>query len=305
MLKEKKHYMVLFLIAVVVAVGVFLLVRFLEEEEVKKPEIKWTRANALKPSAPPVLMDSRDAEALKLAVNRSLDYFGKIDPGTPMVFGPQTFTAGEVKESLEDFKKKLGELGLTESFFRYVTESFSFYRTAAPEALITGYYEAQLKGSRKKGKTYRYPLYRKPGDLVRIELSQFSIYEKFPDLPRFLRGRLSKTNRIVPYYSRKEIDSDGCLVGKKLELLWVDNPIDVFFLQIQGSGIVKLAEGGEVRVNYADSNGHPYRAIGRVLIDEGKITREEMSMQKIRQYLDEHPEELEDIFNYNPSYVFS
>ncbi|MCP4230942.1 MAG: murein transglycosylase, partial [bacterium] len=91
---------------------------------------------------------------------------------------------------------------------------------------------------------------------------------------------------------------------KDLEMVWIDNPVDVFFLQIQGSGIVYLDNGEKVRVNYAESNGHPYRAIGRLLLDKGVLTRENVSMQSIRKYLADHPGEMEEIFNYNPSYVF-
>jgi membrane-bound lytic murein transglycosylase A len=187
-----------------------------------------------------------------------------------------------------------------------VEENFKFYRSGAKETLFTGYYEADLRGSLTKDDRYRYPLYKKPDDLLRIDLSRFYFYRKNKGMPSVLRGRISQFNpgTVIPYYNREEIDNNESLSGKDLEILWVDNPIDLFFLHIQGSGIVQLPDGGTIRVNYAESNGHPYRAIGRLLLDQNAITYENMSMQRIRRYLETHPEKLTEVFNYNPSYVF-
>jgi membrane-bound lytic murein transglycosylase A len=238
------------------------------------------------------------------ALDFSLTYLKKLEPQTPMVFGPDRFTAQQVTQSLEDFKSKLSQYGLTAVFFRYVRENYDFYRSGAGEVLFTGYYEALLKGSLLKKGNYRYPLYKKPEDLVRIDLSQFSIYQKYKGLPRILRGRLLDDKHVVPYYSREEIDYQQKLTGKDLEIVWIDNTVDVFFLHIQGSGIVELEGGEKIRVNYADSNGHVYRAIGRLLLQKEALTRENVSMQSIRRYLDEHPDQMQEIFNFNPSYVF-
>ena len=108
----------------------------------------------------------------------------------------------------------------------------------------------------------------------------------------------------VPYYSRREIDQLGALRGRALEIAWVKDPIDLFFLHIQGSGLLRLRDGREVTVGYAAQNGLPYRSIGRLLIDDGKVAKEEMSMQRLRRYLAENPSEQNDIFAYNESYVF-
>lgn len=238
------------------------------------------------------------------AIGFSLTYLERLEPAASFVFGREVFSVRQMKESLEDFREKLGEFGLTESFFRYVRANYTFYRGAADEVLFTGYYEALLKGSRERSEPYCYPLYMTPGDLVRVDLPLFSFYEKFTGLPKVLRGRLSGDRRVVPYYSREEIDGRNVLAGKGLEMLWIDNPVDVFFLHIQGSGIVELETGEKVRVNYDDSNGQPYRAIGRLMVERGMLTLENASMQSIRAYLEAHPEEMTEIFNYNPSYVF-
>jgi membrane-bound lytic murein transglycosylase A len=107
-----------------------------------------------------------------------------------------------------------------------------------------------------------------------------------------------------PYYSRREIDDLGVLRGRNLEVAWVKNSIDLFFLHIQGSGLLRLRDGRQVTVGYAAQNGLPYRSIGRLLIDNGKVPKEEMSMQRLRRYLTEHPSEQNEIFAYNDSYVF-
>ena len=108
----------------------------------------------------------------------------------------------------------------------------------------------------------------------------------------------------LPYYTRREIDEMGTLSGRGLEVAWVRDPVDVFFLHIQGSGVIRLPDGRQLSVGYAAQNGRPYRSIGRFLIDTGKIAKEEMSMQRLRRYLAENPTERSEIFAYNESYVF-
>jgi len=107
-----------------------------------------------------------------------------------------------------------------------------------------------------------------------------------------------------PYYSRREIDEEGSLRGRGYEIAWVKNPIELFFLHIQGSGLLQLQDGRRLLVGYAGANGRPYRSIGRLLIDRGKIPREEMSMQRLRLYLTDHPDERSEILTYNERYVF-
>lgn len=166
------------------------------------------------------------------------------------------------------------------------------------EGLFTGYYEPLLDGSRKRSERYRVPLYGRPADLVSVDLGLFR-----EDLKgRRIAGRIEE-GRLVPYADREEIEG-GALAGQGLELVWVDDPVDAFFLQIQGSGRVRLAEGGEMRVGYAAENGHPYYAIGRELVKRGALRKEEVSMQSIRRWLEEHPEDAPSVFATNASYVF-
>jgi membrane-bound lytic murein transglycosylase A len=165
---------------------------------------------------------------------------------------------------------------------------------------ITGYYEPLLKGSRVRAAPYVVPLHRPPADLLTIDLSPL-----YPELAnQRVRGRLLQTDkgpRVVPYWSRAEL-TDERLRGA--ELLWVDDPIEAFFLQVQGSGRVRFADGSMVRVGYADTNGHPYRSIGRVLIDRGELTLEQASMPGIVAWARANPKRVTELLNQNPSYVF-
>ena len=164
--------------------------------------------------------------------------------------------------------------------------------------LITGYYEPLLKGSRKKSEQYPYPLYRQPKDLITVELG-----DVYPELKyKRVRGKLV-SNKLVPYNTRAEIEANPSPL-EGTELLWVDDIIDVFFLQIQGSGLVKLDDGQEIQVGYADQNGHPYNSIGRILIERGELTADQASMQGIKTWARSHLEKLRDLLNSNPSYVF-
>lgn len=166
------------------------------------------------------------------------------------------------------------------------------------EGLITGYYEPLLKGSRKPSRRYRYPIYTTPDELLVIDLGEI-----YPELKNMrLRGRL-QGRKVVPYYSRAEIVSNPApLQGR--ELLWVDDEIDLFFLQIQGSGRVKLENGEIVRVGYSDQNGHPYKSIGRVLVERGELALEKASMQGIRAWGQKNPHKLAELLQRNSSFVF-
>ena len=167
----------------------------------------------------------------------------------------------------------------------------------ASDGLITGYYEPLLHGARKKGGPYQTPLYKVPDDLITVDLA--SVYPELKGMR--LRGRLVG-KKVVPYSTRAEIDSADA-PGK--ELLWVDDAVEAFFLQVQGSGRVELTDTREtVRVAYADQNGHPYKSIGRYLVDKGELTFEQASAQGIKAWIAAHPEREQELFNANPSYVF-
>lgn len=166
------------------------------------------------------------------------------------------------------------------------------------EGLITGYYEPLLLGSRERTAQFRYPIYQRPDDLITVELSGL-----YPELEgKRIRGRLSG-NKLVPYYSRTSLERDPALLSGK-ELVWVDDPIALFFLHVQGSGRVRMPDGTILGVGYADQNGHPYHSIGRELISLGELEKEDVNLFSIRQWLQDNPSRVEELFGRNPSYVF-
>lgn len=188
-----------------------------------------------------------------------------------------------------------------QSLFYFVESSFQAYQVREggnPSGLFTGYYEASLQGSWEPGGAYTVPLYTRPDDLIPANLGSFR--EEWDGSN--IAGRL-QDGRYVPYYSRAEING-GALQGRGLELIWVDNPVDAFFLHIQGSGRVTLPNGTYVRVGYAGRNGHRYVPVGRELIGMGALTRENVSMQSIRAWMERNPLGAADLMNRNPSYIF-
>ena len=185
---------------------------------------------------------------------------------------------------------------------RFFQSSFDPYRVVNPDdsttGTITGYYEPLLHGSRTRTRRYRYPIYAAPPDLLTIDLA--SVY---PELKhRRLRGRL-EGNRVVPYFSREDIDANPTPL-RGLELAWVDDPIEAFFLHIQGSGQIELPDHTRIRVGYADQNGHPFRSLGALLIRRGEITPQRASMQGIKDWARRHPRKVSEYLDANPSYVF-
>jgi membrane-bound lytic murein transglycosylase A len=193
--------------------------------------------------------------------------------------------------------------GRSEKAVRMFFEAFFvpyqvFNQDGSDSGLVTGYYEPLLRGARKPGGPFQTPLYRAPDDLLTIDLA--SVYPELKGMR--LRGRLVG-NKVVPYPSRAEMTKTNALSGK--ELIWVDDPVEAFFLQVQGSGRVRLADTGEmVRVAYADQNGHPYKSIGRYLVDKGELTLDQASAQNIKTWFISHPTRQQELLNANPSYVF-
>jgi membrane-bound lytic murein transglycosylase A len=185
---------------------------------------------------------------------------------------------------------------------RFFEANFTPYRIrssdGSDEGLVTGYYEPLLHGSRTQSAQYPQPLYAPPDDLLIVDLAKL-----YPELEgKRVRGRLDG-RRVVPYWPRADIDAGKAATEGKA-FVYVTDPIDAFFLQIQGSGRVALDDGTVVRVGYADQNGQPFRSVARVLIDRGELTLEHASMQAIREWGRQHPDELPALLDEDPSYVF-
>ena len=164
--------------------------------------------------------------------------------------------------------------------------------------LFTGYYEASLRGSRRRHGIFQIPILGPPADLISVDLGAFRAAWR----GRKIAGRVA-AGRLLPYADRAAIEA-GALADRGLEIAWVDDPADSFFLHIQGSGRIALDDGTDMRVGYAAQNGHAYSAIGRALVDSGAITRSEISMQTIRGWLSSHPDAARTLMQSNASYVF-
>ncbi len=185
---------------------------------------------------------------------------------------------------------------------RFYESRFEPYQLTNPDGTtsgwITGYYEPLLRGSRTRSAVFSQPVLGVPLDLLNIELT-----DVLPELKNLrLRGRLVG-NKVVPYFSRADIVSREKDYADRV-LLWVDDAVELFFLQIQGSGRVKLPDGRMIRIGYANQNGHPYQSIGRVLIERGELKPEQASMQGIQAWARANPDKLNELLNSNPSYVF-
>ena len=193
-----------------------------------------------------------------------------------------------------------GTLAIRRFFESRLTPYLATNPDGSTQGLVTGYYEPLLRGSRTPTAKFAQPVLGVPPDLLTIDLG-----DALPELKNMrLRGRLVG-NRVVPYYSRAEITERKLSnVYPDKVLLWVDDPVELFFLQIQGSGRVKLPDGSTVRLGYADQNGHPYKAIGRVLAERGDLPIEQASMQGIQAWARANPSRLAELLNTNPSYVF-
>ncbi|MEJ7670711.1 MAG: MltA domain-containing protein [Casimicrobiaceae bacterium] len=184
----------------------------------------------------------------------------------------------------------------------FFEQHFSPYRISDADGhatgLVTAYFEPVLAGSRVRSATFNVPLYAPPDDLLTVDLA-----ELHPELKdKRVRGRVEGT-KVVPYWPRRDIERGAApLAGKAL--VYVSDPVEAFFLEIQGSGRVSLAGESVIRLNYADQNGHPYRSIGRVLIDGGELPRERASLQGIIGWAKTNPERLRALLDENPSYVF-
>ena len=184
---------------------------------------------------------------------------------------------------------------------QYFEDWFTPYKAGnngRAQGLFTGYYEPELRGAREPGGAYTTPLLRRPPDLVTVDLGQFR-----PDWRGERIAGHAVNGRLVPVESRAEIEH-GALDRQHLAFLWVDDPVDAFFLQIQGSGRVRLPDGSLVQVGYDGQNGKPYVPIGRLLLERGVLTRDNVSMQAIRAWIRANPEAGAALMQENPSYVF-
>jgi membrane-bound lytic murein transglycosylase A len=254
----------------------------------------------------PDIQDDEPAASLRSAIEKSLSWYASIPGDRQVCLGHISVPAWVIRESLNHFASLVDSGSISAD---RLSQDFDIFRVVPADnsggMIVTGYYEPVLEGSLQPGGEFGWPIYPVPSDLLVIELERFD-RNKFHG--ERLVGRLEK-NFVVPYYSRSEIDGKKVLekhAGQPTTpLVWLRDPVDCFFLHIQGSGVIRLnPDGPQMRVGYAGANGRPYHSIGKDLIESGAISAEQMSMQAIGEYLRSHPDSENDIMWKNDNYVF-
>jgi membrane-bound lytic murein transglycosylase A len=235
------------------------------------------------------------------AFERSCTRIMKTDAGRAMGGESLFGTVGDWQPACRDFLAL--DLSAIDSetlrtFFETRFQPLSVTAEAGPMGLFTGYYEPEYPGSLEKAPDYPVPLYARPADLVTVNLGAFSEALK----GKRVVGRV-RAGALVPYPDRKEIEENG-LKTETRAVAWLKDPVDAFFLHIQGSGVVLLADGTRYRVGYAAQNGRDYTAIGRVLRQMGALAPDNISMQTIRQWLEDHPDKAAAVMQENQSFIF-
>lgn len=234
------------------------------------------------------------------AFHRSCEVIVKRVPSDPMGGVPEYGTVEDWVAACESARNaKSGNQAELARFFEAWFQPVQVFNGDDPVGLYTGYYEPELNGSRKRSPKFHTPLYLRPTDLVQVELGAFR-----PNLKgERIAGKVAE-GKLVPYATRADIVSGALSASTSRPLVYVDDAVAAFFLQIQGSGRVKLNSGETIRAAFDGQNGHSYTAIGRVLVDRGEIDRSQLSMQSIRSWLDANPEKSAALMNENASYVF-
>ncbi len=252
----------------------------------------------------PGLEDDLDLDSLKEAVARSLSYLEKQPPSATVTSGASPITGQILRETLLAFQRLLDTDPSPAELAHQVRRQFRLYRARGVggfnpfrKMLVTGYYEPLFDGSLTRQPPFLHPLYTIPSDLVIRSESSDENDGKIGNI-----GRFDKTGRFVPYWNRREIETQGRCSGA--ELVWLRDPLDCFFLQVQGSGRIRLRDGSIRGVHYRISNGLPYSSIGKYMVETGRISLQEASLQTIRRYIVRHPDERNEILHHNEKFVF-
>jgi membrane-bound lytic murein transglycosylase A len=262
-----------------------------------------TAAAALVPAVAgaTALLDDGDHESLRAAIRQSLAWLELQPPERALAFGPHAITAAAQRRALARLLDDLADDPPADVLAARVLRQFEPLRSVGAtdgSVLVTGYHEPVIDAATEPDPAYPTPILGVPDDLIEGALEAFD--------PRFraerIFGRL-EGRRLVPYWTRSEIEG-GRIAARAPVLAWARDPVDVFFMEIQGSGTLRLPDGREIRVGYAAANGRAYRSIGRLLIDEGRLARETVSLQTIRAWLAAHPQERARVLHHNESYVF-
>ncbi|NGZ07678.1 MAG: transglycosylase [Magnetococcales bacterium] len=294
------------------------------QEKIRTPVVDVTPTNSLEPVSwseiPASLFQDPGLATWADALAQSAVYYRRLSPDKILQFDSVPVTARQMVQATTELEG-LARAGDGTRLHQVLQERFQLFRSVGNstngDVLVTGYYEPLLRGSYTRSKRYYYPLYRRPPDLIDNSKDGIHRLEKGRPVKYYTRAEIddfvySKPTPPKPANKKKAnnknkekpVERVGKLGNRGLELVWVDNAIDAFFLHIQGSGRVQLENGQILRLGYDSTNGRAFVPIGRILIEQGKIPKEEMTMPRLRQWLMDHPEQNKTLFFMNPSYVF-
>ena len=251
----------------------------------------------------PSFTDDMDKESLLEAMGKSIEYYRKIAGEIQYRIGDSWVGTEDLQETLVAMQYLLRRDGTDGGIRSLIQENFDVYLSTGfdetDSPLFTGYFEPVLHGSLTQTEKYKYPIYGIPEDAVKVNLTRFG--KEFGE--KEIIGRI-ENGELFPYYSRSQIDHQGVLAGRNLEIIWLDDPVDLFFLHIQGSGEIEFDNGDTRKIGYALKNGRPYKSIGNYMLQTGKVTAGGNIYQRIKRYLKEHLHEHPEILGQNESYVF-
>lgn len=285
-------------------IGLAMLSACVMPEPIPEPEPKPNYSRPLAPGEKALVKIPRSEypdfkkgflqrDDLLKAVNESIDYMHK--PSSRTHFPQEEISHERCLNSLVAFKEILGQASSAMDFERRIKRKFEVFMSTGCDrqgtVLFTGYCEPIVRASLTKTERYKYPLYRLPDDLVK-------------DAEGTTLGRRTATGKLLPYYTREEIDGRNVLKGRGLELAYVANPLDAFIIHVQGSASLRLADGTILKIGYAGKNGQPYRSLGKALVSSGKLSADEVSLDSIRRYFRHSPDDLYPYMFKNESYIF-
>ena len=256
-------------------------------------------------------IDNSDSLSMIKAIDNQLKWLTKKEEKYKWQYGKRTVFRNEMTYSLKIFKQ-LWSLNFhnKEKLSEEISTKFDIYtlRKGHGKTRITSYYSPIYQGSLEKDETYRWPIYKIPNDAYTIETNNFDKNFILPGKARSANRVVARidsvTKRVLPYYTREEIDFENSLAGKECEIVYLKNYFDLFSLHVQGGGFININDSIYLKVNYAGKNSHSYKSIGRILLKEEKIAKENISMASIREYLERDADEMKRICSQNPSYVF-
>jgi membrane-bound lytic murein transglycosylase A len=252
----------------------------------------------------PQFHDALSRKSLAKAANKSLAYLNSMEPTRTFYrIGNKDIAVGELEATAQEIIHVVSESKDDQELNARLRQEFDLYQSVGSDGngrvVFSSYYQPVLSASSKRTSKYKYPLYRKPKDLVLVDLAQFGRANGDP-----LLGRVTKDGRLVPYFTRRDIDVRKALAGRGLEIAWLADPFDRLALHIEGSGILKFPSGKVMLARYVATNSLPYKSVGTALVGSGVISKSDISYERLRQYLKDHPEGESWILAQNPRYTF-